>query len=235
MENTFGLIVQRERNKQGLSLAKLSSLLNNEIDPSYINRLEKEQKNPSFKVVCLLTSALNLDIREVFRAFGFENLITNYDEEAVFSIDEFIRLHKIKNPLDNRIINSEEQETLINIIHNVFELSQKEIHLGNLAPMLKEIQNFRDLYVREATEYIEVPFMNTRFHVNIKAVLAHNSSLNMEKAIVAIQDMLSEKGTKLLDIKDGSVVLELSGENWIVKIDGKRVTFITKIEEIINL
>ncbi|SOC24527.1 helix-turn-helix protein [Ureibacillus xyleni] len=235
MENTFGLIVQRERNKQGLSLAKLSSLLNNEIDPSYINRLEKEQKNPSFKVVCLLTSALKLDIREVFRAFGFENLITNYDEEAVFSIDEFIRLHKLKNPLDNRIINNEEQETLIKIIHTVFELSQAELDLGQLSPLLKEIQKLREIHLRESTECIEVPFMNTTFTVDIKAVSAQNRSFDREKAIVAIQDIVSKKGTKLLDIKDGSITVDLNGESWLAQIQGERVTFITRKKEIIDL
>ncbi|WP_170211371.1 helix-turn-helix domain-containing protein [Robertmurraya siralis] len=235
MENTFGLIVQRERNKQGLSLAKLSSLLNNEIDPSYINRLEKEQKNPSFKVVCLLTTALNLDVREVFRAFGFENLITNYDEEAVFAIDEFIRLHKIKNPHNNQIISKEEQETLINIVHNVFELSQAELDLGQLSPLLKEIQKLRDIHLCETTEFIEVPFMNTTFTVDIKAVSAQNRSFDREKAIVAIQDLVSKKGTKLLDIKDGSITVDLNGESWLAQIKGERVTFITRKKEIIDI
>lgn len=235
MENTFGVIVQRERNRQGLSLAKLSSLLNNEIDPSYINRLEKEQKNPSFKVVCLLTSALNLDVREVFRSFGFDHLITNYDEDAVFSIDEFIRLHKLKNPLDNRIINNEQQETLIKIIHTVFELSYVEVDLGQLSPLLKEIQKLREIHLRETTECIEVPFMNTKFTVNIKAVLSQNSSFDRENVIVAIQDLVSKKGAKLLDIMHGSVTVHLNGESWVVNIEGNRVTFITKMEEIINL
>lgn len=235
MENTFGLIVQRERNRQGLSLAKLSSLLNNEIDPSYINRLEKEQKNPSFKVVCLLTSALKLDIREVFRAFGFENLITNYDEEAVFSIDEFIRLHKLKNPLDNRIINNEEQETLIKIIHTVFELSYVEVDLGQLSPLLKEIQKLREIHLRETTECIEVPFMNTKFTVNIKAVLSQNSSFDRENVIVAIEDLITNKGIKLLDIKNGSITVDLNGESWLAQIQGERVTFITRKKEIIDL
>ncbi|MFD1203628.1 helix-turn-helix domain-containing protein [Sporosarcina contaminans] len=235
MENTFGLIVQRERNRQGLSLAKLSSLLNNEIDPSYINRLEKEQKNPSFKVVCLLTSALNLDVREVFRSFGFDHLITNYDEDAVFSIDEFIRLHKLKNPLDNRIINNEQQETLIKIIHTVFELSYVEVDLGQLSPLLKEIQKLREIHLCETTECIEVPFMNTKFTVNIKAVLSQNSSFDRENVIVAIQDLVSKKGAKLLDIMHGSVTVHLNGESWVVNIEGNRVTFITKMEEIINL
>lgn len=235
MENTFGLIVQRERNRQGLSLARLSSLLNNEIDPSYINRLEKEQKNPSFKVVCLLTSALNLDVREVFRAFGFENLITNYDEEAVFSINEFIRLHNIKNPLDNRIINNEEQETLIKIVHNVFELSQAEIDLGQLSPLLKEIQKLREIQLNEATDCIEIPFMNATFTIDIKAVLDQNRSFNKEEAIIAIQDLVFKKGTKFLDIKDGSVTVELNGEIWLAQIEGERVTFITRKKAIIDL
>lgn len=235
MENTFGLIVQRERNRQGLSLAKLSSLLNNEIDPSYINRLEKEQKNPSFKVVCLLTSALNLDVREVFRSFGFDHLITNYDEEAIFSVEEFIRLHKLKNPLDNRIINNEEQETLIKIIHTVFELSYAEVDLGQLSPLLKEIQKLREIHLRESTECIEVTFMNTTFTVDIKAVSAQNRSFDREKAIVAIQDLVSKKGTKLLDIKDGSITVDLNGESWLAQIQGERVTFITRKKEIIDL
>lgn len=235
MENTFGLIVQRERNRQGLSLAKLSSLLNNEIDPSYINRLEKEQKNPSFKVVCLLTTALKLDVREVFRAFGFENLITNYDEEAVFTIDEFIRLHKIKNPHNNQIISKEEQETLINIVHNVFELSQAELDLGQLSPLLKEIQKLREIHLRETTECIEVPFMNTKFTVNIKAVLSQNSSFDRENVIVAIEDLITNKGTKLLDIKDGSITVDLNGDSWLAQIQGERVNFITRKKEIIDL
>lgn len=71
MDNTFGSIVQRERNKKDLSLAKLANMLEEKIDPSYINRLEKNEKvNPSFKIVLALTEKLDLDLREVFRSFG---------------------------------------------------------------------------------------------------------------------------------------------------------------------
>lgn len=231
MENTFGLIVQRERNRQGLSLAKLSSLLNNEIDPSYINRLEKEQKNPSFKVVCLLTSALNLDVREVFRSFGFAHLITNYDEDAMFSMEEFIRLHKLRHPSADRLINKEEQEVLIKIIHEVFEISQSKAWLDQLVPLLKEVQKLRDIHERGNTEIIEVQFLNNIFQVNIKVLLSEKKECNFDEVKKNIQDEIETKGAKLLDVQDGNFVINLNDEKWLAEKQFNRITFLTRIDE----
>src|SRR5699024_1561144 len=79
-ENSFGQIVKRERKKMKMSLAKVAEAVtnidnNHKINPSYINRLEKgEQSNPSFLIVAMLSTVLDLDMREAFRAFGFEQL-----------------------------------------------------------------------------------------------------------------------------------------------------------------
>lgn len=181
----------------------------------------------------MLTSALSLDVREVFHSFGFDHLITNYDEDAVLSVKEFIRLHKLKHPSSERLITNDEQEILLNIIHAVFGLSQSEVELSQLAPLLKEIQKLRE--VNQIANLIEVPFLDTTFYVDIKEVLAQNNSINQEKLKAIVQKEIASKGAKLLDIQKGSFVMNLEGEKWIAEIRRERVTFLTRMDEVINL
>lgn len=74
---TFGNILKRERTNQSLSLRQLSEM--SEIEASYINRLEKGNRdNPGFSTVCALAKALNLNGEEILQSFGYNQLGSNY-------------------------------------------------------------------------------------------------------------------------------------------------------------
>lgn len=83
-EREFGKLILRSRKLMGFSLDKLAEETGREVTPSYINRLEKSQmKNPSFEVVCQLTRALNMELEDVYEAFGHQDLIKRYEKVDV--------------------------------------------------------------------------------------------------------------------------------------------------------
>ncbi|WP_026673978.1 helix-turn-helix domain-containing protein [Alkalihalobacterium bogoriense] len=234
MENTFGQILKRERNKQGLSLVKLSSKINNAINASYINRLETgDQQNPGFTVVCMLCSALNIDMREVFRAFNYESLITNYNKEAEFSIEELIRLHKVKVPMENEILSKEEQEMIINIIQTAFRIAKSDVRLEDLSPLLHEIQQLHDIQKRYV-DTVEVAFQSKTFIFNITAIL-EQSDLSREEVIEALKEQMEYKGSKLLDVRDELIVLQIKEEVWLAKKVDCEITFISNYVDPVSL
>ncbi|WP_026673771.1 helix-turn-helix domain-containing protein [Alkalihalobacterium bogoriense] len=237
MENEFGLIIKRERNNQGLSLAKLSKVIFNELgvslNASYINRLESgEQQNPSFAIVCALSSALNLDINEVFRAFNYENLIADYNEEAEFTIAELIRLHKVIMPEGDRLINKEEQEIIISIIHTIFNIARKDVSFEDLSPLLYHIQQLHNIQKRYV-DTVEVAFQTKTLIFNITVIL-EQSDLSGEEVVGALNEQVKQKGSKLLDINDELIVFTLGNEEWLAKKEHNQITFIAKYNAIVS-
>lgn len=237
MENTFGHIIKRERQNKGLSLAKLSKVIFKELgvslNASYINRLESgEQQNPSFTIVCALSSALDLDINEVFRAFHYENLIADYDQEAEFSVEELIRLHKVKSPEEDELLSKEEQEILINIIQTSFRIAKSEISFEKLLPLLQELQQLHDIHKREE-EIFEIEFHNKTFLFNIKVLL--QSALSRVKIEEALREQVEQKGSKLLDLHDELIVFILRNEEWLAKKEHNQITFVARHNVIVPL
>ena len=238
MSNEFGLILKRERQNKGLSLAKLSQVilkeLNVSLNASYINRLESgEQQNPSFTIVCALCSALDLDINEIFRAFNYENLIADYDQDSEFTIEELIRLHKVKVPDGNGLLGKEEQEIIINIIQTAFRIAKNEITFDQLSPLLHELQQLHEILKRQE-EVMEVDFQNNDFIFNFKALL-EQSTLSREEIVEAINEQVKKKGSKLLDINDELIVFNLNNEQWLAKKEQNRIRFVSKYNAIVPL
>lgn len=92
-EREFGDLILRKRKENKMSLDKLAEETEREVTPSYINRLEKSQmRNPSFEVVCLLTRALNIELEDVFEAFGHEDLIQGYEKRDEQNINPILVL-----------------------------------------------------------------------------------------------------------------------------------------------
>lgn len=237
MEIEFGHIIKRERQKMGLSLAKLSQKIYKELDvslnASYINRLESgEQQNPSFAIVCALSSALNLDINEVFRAFHYENLIADYNEKAEFSIEELIRLHKVKAPGEDELLSKEEQEIIINIIQTSFRIAKNDVRFEQLSPLLHELQQLHNIQKRNE-EVIEVDFHTSTFLFNIKALL-EQSKLSRAEIEEALMEQVEQKGSKLLDLHDELIVFTLGNEEWLAKKEHNQITFIAKHNVIVS-
>ncbi|WP_035668105.1 helix-turn-helix domain-containing protein, partial [Halalkalibacter akibai] len=186
MSNTFGELVKRERKQKEISLAKLSQLMNDEINPSYINRLEKgEKENPGFRIVLGLCKALNLNMKEVYRSFGFESLASDESEQNnEFSIEDLFRLHNIVAPTANvhedlghgqlNYIDHSEKETLISVISTIINYaSEEEVNVDTLALILKQVEKVRGVYqeVASKSEVITVEVEDINYTLELHHLL----------------------------------------------------------------
>jgi transcriptional regulator with XRE-family HTH domain len=243
IHNTFGAIVRREREKQGLSLAKLAKeRLEGAVNASYINRLETGEKHsPSFQIVALLSQALDLDMREVFRAFEFEDLIENYDKEADFTMEELIRLHKIKFPtesettsfkLPDRNLNHLEQEGIIAVLNALFDYALEEGNtIGKLQRIIEESEKLREIVQKERSTFQtlfvqgkEVTF-TVQFDRSMIQVESQESwEKSIEKAIKAIE-------FKLYDYPKGMLMIPINGETWVVQKEGHTIKVLCKQDQ----
>lgn len=86
----FGDLVYLARKKKGYTLQEVSELSNGFLSPSYINRLEKKDKeNPAFAVVCELCHILDINLIEVIRSFGYVDYFHfNHQEVYIRRIEE---------------------------------------------------------------------------------------------------------------------------------------------------
>lgn len=156
-EDNFGEIIKRERNRQELSLSKLSEKLGGLITPSYINRLEAGEKtNPSFIFVCSLATALSLDLREIMKVFGFEHLLKVDLNSPSNTIEEIIRLNTILAPssvseqngtVERDKLSQREKEQLIAVITYIYKFSVDEPSkaIGQLPLIVEQIIKFREI------------------------------------------------------------------------------------------
>ncbi|NPV77927.1 MAG: helix-turn-helix transcriptional regulator [Anaerolineae bacterium] len=81
MNNDFGYWLQQEREKRGLTQAKLAKLAN--LNRAVINKIENNQSKPTVETLQSIANALNLPDEVVFRAAGFLRTPadTEYQEE----------------------------------------------------------------------------------------------------------------------------------------------------------
>lgn len=243
-DNTFGAIVKRERERQGLSLAKLAKeRLNGEVNASYINRLETGEKHsPSFQIVALLSKALDLDIREVFKSFGFEALIENYDKEADFTIEELIRLHKVKFPMDNenasykipdRNINHLEQEALIDVLNAIFNYSLAEDDtIGKLQYVIEEMEKLREVIQEElsTSQILYVQGKDGTYTIKYDSDMIQSESL--ERWGKAIKEVIKTVDFKLQDYTKGMFTIQINGETWVVLKEGNTINLLCKQDQL---
>ncbi|MCM3390615.1 helix-turn-helix domain-containing protein [Ureibacillus chungkukjangi] len=244
-EFIFGRLVKRSRTEQNLTLQELSNKTNGEITASYINRLESGNKSkPGFDVVCELCNALSLDIREVLQSFGYESLIKEYDQDAIYSLEEFIRLHKVKLPGSieqikeaDRLINPEEQELLIELINTVFDYSfvNESQAVEKLSSIIKQ------LYILREKEQKYLLNTNTfEFHT---AGITYTVECDLKKLDVSDfnawkNDMItvvSQLGDFFEDNLKGILNLTIDNEAWIVEKKDNHLKFICRKTDIVSL
>lgn len=244
-ENSFGEIVKRERKKMKLSLAKVADAVTNidndhKINPSYINRLEKgEQSNPSFIIVAMLSTVLNLDMREVFRSFGFEQLIEGYDSEAEFTLEELIRLHTLKlihrseNDKETlrRSLNNNEKEALIKLLETVFDYSLEESNSSNdkLIRVLEELDNLREIQQKELNnqEAFIFNYMGETYTVEL-GLLPKKEGIKLDDLKEDVKQAIEEEIYKLMDLPQGILKMTIGMEEWIIQKERNHITLLSK-------
>lgn len=236
---SFGEIIRRERKKMGMTLNAMSEFLGENADgdasiaPSYLNRLETgDRDNPTFKLVCGIVSKLGLDLNEVFKAFGYENLIQGLDDKKYDDIEMIIRLANIKAPIKKLknghivydYISDPEKEILIDIFKKVFEYSVADsgTKLNKIiAEIIELVGQYKDIMIEKAgnIEYDrQVTISGEKFFVYICD--------NVKEEIVRFQKTEDDVIMELCSL--GDKIYELY-EPFYIEIDGNRGT-ILKIE-----
>lgn len=246
VENTFGDLVKRERSYQKKSLAKLSEELDGAIDPSYINRLEKGEKdNPGFKIVLLLSKVLNLDMREVYQAFQYEFPIVDFDKNAEVSIKDLIRLNKVLKPTLNdsedhqRILSKDEKEALLSIIETVFEYAlEEEANVNILASVMQKVHKLREVKQREIEknkDIFHVTVDEVEYTIELDPLLHEHVRDDFEEWKKALEQEIEKVGNKLRDYTNGIFYLEILGSSWIVQKNRLKIKILSESENIIPL
>ncbi len=233
---SFGNILFRERKKINKPLKEIAKMIGtyeekkpnkDEIEekfyvtPSYLSRLESGDKlNPSFKLVCLMTTQLSLDFKEVLKSFGYENLLSNMDKN-VNKIEDIIRLYNIKAPLDETeeegketYLSYEEKESLIKIIKKVFVygVCPAEATVDYLGEFIEELKHFRNKRKGEINRTFNISdtTFEVRFDKNIKN-LANSKGINEEQLFDMVQGLdsklINKQGDFFIRNKDLNIII----------------------------
>lgn len=163
---SFGKIIQRERMKKGKSLKDVEKDLSKkeivikdgkeveeakaQITASYLNRIENEGRNNlSLYMIYLLMKEFSLDVYEVFKSFGYDDVLPQNNKFE--SIERMIRINDFEAPVRlgnneyNKPLTSLETDILINIIKGVFEFgtTNEENTIYVLKKILSELDEYR--------------------------------------------------------------------------------------------
>ena len=163
-KESFGNILARERKKRGLSLYQLSEMLGLDEDnkplvsPSHISKIEKNTRdNPSLKLVCLIASKLSLDLREILKCYGYEDLLPSNLSHRLKRVEDIIRLSSIEAPINceddlnlkkediiYEPLSQEEKEILINVLNYTFMYSTCDLDLRPyyISSIIAELDHF---------------------------------------------------------------------------------------------
>lgn len=241
VKDNFGAILARERKKENKSLKDLAEILgrNQEgkynITASYLNRLEKgEKENPSFWMVCLMIDRLNLNVREVFKSFGFENVLPPAIDVKTTNIKEIIRLSDIKAPLSlnegesvEGFLTQEEKESLLSIIKESFNYSvcdaEDELYYAShVVGSLEYFKHERQKYFDQSFEVLGEQY-KLKFSRSIK-ILLDKIGIEDEQILDIVQKfndkLLNKKGKFMLrDAELGIIISFSKAENVLTILD----------------
>jgi hypothetical protein len=254
---SFGNILLRERKRKNISLTEVAENIgkykeknkNNKekddkekkdkddkekfyVTPSYLSRLESGDKlNPSFKLVCLMTTRLSLDFKEVLKSFGYENLLSNIDKN-VNKIEDIIRLYNIKAPIDENeeegketYLSYEEKESLIRIIKKVFlyGVCPAEAIVDYLGEIIGELEHYR--YKRSGE-------MNRRFNISDITF-----EVRFDKKIKNLANSKGINEEQLFDMVQGldSKLINKQGDFFIRNKDLNIIILCKRVENVINI
>ena len=175
---TFGKIISRERKKSKKSLKQIEEDLTAEkevikdgvtkkeevalITASYLNRIENESRvNISFPMVCLLIKTFNLDLVEVFKSFGHEDLVDDNIKQK--NIETMIRVNNFEVPIKigsqkgNKPLTNIQKEMVISILNNVFEFgtTDEDNTMYTLRKLFSDLDDYRKSRRKSTNNMIE--------------------------------------------------------------------------------
>lgn len=204
----FGAILERVRKSENRSLKDLAELLGRDendkyiVSPSYLNRLEKgEKENPSFKMVCHMIIRLGLNPVEVFKSFGYENILNHSNKLKSNDIKDIIRTSDILAPIEvegelKEYLNQMEKECLMRVIDDVLDYSVSDDETYYINQVIGAIYYFK--HVREMYHDREIVINDEVYS------LIFSKKVKREIDDIGINDdtiynLVSKLGTKLLE------------------------------------
>jgi Zn-dependent peptidase ImmA (M78 family)/DNA-binding XRE family transcriptional regulator len=168
----FGERLKRARIKSSLSMQELSNNSNNIVSKQAISQYEKNEKNPSSKVLISLANALGVGVEYFFRNVSVEINRVDFRKQSTFAkkkqesikekvreyLERYIQLEEIlelesnfNNPLSNEVINSyDDIEELAIKLREKWDLGLDPI--SNIIEML-EVQNIKVMLVDEEKKF----------------------------------------------------------------------------------
>lgn len=213
----FGAILERVRKQEGRSLKDLAEVLGKDenekyyITPSYLNRLEKgEKENPSFKIVCLMIEKLGLNPAEVFKSFGFEDIFNKGHKNESDDIRNIIRMSDIKVPVDEKgdiksYLTQQEKECLIGIIDEALNYSICSDETYYIEQVIGELYHFRAVRENHLERKMDINGEEITIYLSIKAKNEMDSiHINDEE----IYNAVSRLSSKLLEKKDYFIIID---------------------------
>lgn len=240
-QDYFGAILNRVRKQEGRSLKELADILGTDeegkynITPSYLNRLEKgEKENPSFKMVCLMIEKLGLNPVEVFKCFGFENILKTGHSKESERIEDIIRTANILIPIDDTGVNKayltqEEKEFLITMIKLILKFYNGSDDANTLMYIVGELHDWK--YNRHGG------YRKTISIGSVKVDLFYDESINKKMELLGVNEevlhnSIEELGNKLFDLvtRTAFVITEL-GVVITLKAEGNLIC----IKDIVRL
>ena len=135
-KESFGELIKRNRKSKKFTLQRVSDRTRGYVSPSYVSRLEKSEKeSPAFSVVCEITNALEMDLEDVFRSFGYEELILNREQGVRFNVSSSnismeneaqanVCVERIVQLIKEYVAGDEAYGKLPQIIHHIEQLRQ---------------------------------------------------------------------------------------------------------------
>lgn len=245
MDKKFEELMHYERTKKDISLKQLADIIEQDdnkyrISQGYLSRLEKgDYDNPSILNILKITETLSLNFTDVISSFGFhglvqtENSLQSLDIEDIYKI---IREKHILAPLEQdgggiieyENLDEKEKELIISLIDLILTIGvcTKECIPNNMATILKNIEEYRDIRMNKAMCGKEEGIKGTKYSVKFSNEAIRKMEkfkITREEVIIIIKryiNLLGNMGDEMAFLnEDGDVAVNFLISDNLVNVE----------------
>jgi|SRR5690625_172805 len=207
----IGDLIKRERENRGWSLQRLSDEMNNEINPSYLWRLENNDKtNPSINVFFKLIDILNLDLKEALYIHGYSHLI-DLNKAKTKNLIEILRTNEISIK-----VNLHQTITLSSIVKEklgyfITLLFEQTIQNRGLSYTFSELEELMKVIQEEMNKYKNIEIDGYKYQITLDDYFIEQNfekNISMDK----IKECLSNEIIKIGEPIQG--IISFSVDNF---------------------
>lgn len=235
MEDTFGALINKEKDARGLSFDRLSDeteKYGHRLSPSYIFRLVKgERTEPTIKTIKVLMEALNLDVIDVLRSLGMGEFLKELYYEGftqpIDITDLLLQANVIIRTDTNEIKVSKKQKGLISsLVSDLYKVALQGGFEDFNHRVMGYAENLRSV-INNEKYVIELEDDETCLELNIEKMI---ETYGIKKA--DILDDLKDVDVKALYNYDSSIPMFLMGEDWLCEREENTIYVKDKVSEI---